>query len=243
MSWYSDWFNSEYYLKVYSHRNESEAERLVQLIVENVSLPINSSIIDMACGSGRHSIVFARKGYDVTAVDLSERLVTEAKMIAEKSKVNIDFVLSDILEFKSDKKFDLALNLFTSFGYFESDDENFRLLLKAYELLNTDGYFVIDYFNINYLLKNLVPTSILSENWLRIIQNRSIQGNRVRKDISIENNKSVERYYESVRLYNYSDMINFINKAGFCKIKEYGDYNGSNFNDDSSPRLIIFAKK
>ena len=243
MSWYKDWFNSENYLKVYSHRDESEAARLVGLIVQTFNLKSDSKILDMACGSGRHAVIFAKKGFDVTAVDLSQRLMSEAKENATQNDIKIDFVLSDILDFETTKRFNLALNHFTSFGYFDNDEENFRLILKAYDLLMDGGYFIIDYFNRNYLLKNLIPTSVFSENGLRIIQKRSIQENRVVKNISIDGNGLVEEFYESVRLYSYDEMIASIKKAGFIILKEYGDYYGNNFNKESSPRLIIFAKK
>ena len=243
MSWYKDWFNSENYLKVYRHRNESEAEKLVELIVKSLGSKSDSKILDMASGSGRHAIIFAKRGFDVTAVDLSQRLLSEAKEIAGQNDVKIDFVLSNILDFETTKRFNLVLNLFTSIGYFDNDEDNFRVVLKAYDLLIDGGYFVLDYFNINYLLKNLIPTSVFSENGLRITQNRSIQGTRVVKNITIENGSSVEEFYESVRLYNYDEMMAYIKKAGFTIFQEYGDYNGNNFNKESSPRLIIFAKK
>lgn len=243
MSWYTEWFNSENYLKVYSHRDESEAERLVELIVQTLSIKPDSKILDMACGSGRHAVIFAKRGFDVTAVDLSQRLLSDAKATARENDVKINFVLSDILDFETTQRFNLALNLFTSIGYFDNDEDNFRVILKANELLIDGGYFVIDYFNKNYLLKNLIPTSVFSENGLRITQNRIIEGNRVRKNISIESNGLVEEYYESVRLYNHDEMLTHIKKAGFNIFNEFGDYNGNNFNKESSPRLIIVAKK
>lgn len=243
MSWYRDWFNSENYLKIYSHRDESEAQRLVELIVKNLNLKFNSKILDMACGSGRHAIIFAKKEFDVTAVDLSPRLMLEAKENALQNDVKINFVLSDILDFESTERFNLTLNLFTSFGYFDNDEDNFRVISKAYNFLIDGGYFVIDYFNKNYLLTNLIPTTVFSENGLRITQNRFVEGNRVRKNITIENDGSSEEYYESVRLYSYDEMINFIKKVGFNIFNEFGDYNGNNFNNESSPRLIIVAKK
>ena len=243
MSWYKDWFNSENYLKVYSHRDESEAEKLVELIVQTFSIKSDSKILDMACGSGRHAIIFAKRGFGVTAVDLSRRLMSEAKENAIQNDVKIDFVLSDILDVETTKRFNLALNLFTSFGYFDDDEDNFRVILKAFDLVTEGGYFVIDYFNKEYLLKNLIPTTVFSENGLRITQKRSIQENRVVKNISIDGNGLVEEFYESVRLYSYDEMIAYIKMAGFIILKEYGDYYGNNFNKESSPRLIIFAKK
>ena len=243
MTWYKDWFNSEHYIKVYSHRDETEAEKLVALITKIIILQPGSSVLDMACGSGRHAISFAKMGFDVTAVDLSELLISEARKNALETGVKIDFVLSDLLEYKTSKRFDLVLNLFTSLGYFENDEENFSVIKKAYALLNQGGYFVLDYFNKDYLLKNLIPTTIFSENGFRITQNRSIEGTRIVKQITIENDGSVEEFYESVRLYDYEEILNYIKKAGFATIKQYGDYFGNNYDRESSSRLIIIAAK
>ena len=188
MAWYKDWFNSENYLKVYSHRDESEAERLVNLITKHLELAPNSSVLDMACGAGRHAIAFAKMGFDVNAVDLSERLISEAKKEALVNGVKINFVLSDILDYNPIKHFDLVVNLFTSIGYFDSDEENYAVVQKAYNLLKQRGYFILDYFNKNYLLKNLIPTTVFSENGIRIIQNRLVEGTRIVKKIKIEKN-------------------------------------------------------
>ena len=122
--WYKDWFNTDEYLLVYKHRDRSEAEILKNLVLKNVEREKVKLVLDMACGSGRHAISFAQAGFDVTAIDLSENLLNVAKSNAEKEKVNVDFILSDIRKFNPEKKFDLVLNLFTSLGYFEKDEEN-----------------------------------------------------------------------------------------------------------------------
>ena len=243
MAWYKEWFDSEDYLKVYSHRDEAEAEKLVDLIIKNINLEPQSSLLDMACGAGRHAIVFAKMGFNVTAVDLSQRLLSEAKKNAFNAEVIIDFVLSDIMDYKVSKKFDLAVNLFTSIGYFEDDEENYAVIKKAYNMLNESGYFILDYFNKDFLMKNLIPTSVLSLNGLRIVQNRSIKGKRVVKKIIIEKNGLIEEFYESVRLYSYDEMWNIINETGFTVIKIFGDFNGNEYEKETSPRLIFFAKK
>ena len=243
MTWYKEWFNSEDYLKVYSHRDEAEAEKLIDLIAKNMNLEPKSSVLDMACGAGRHAIAFAKMGFNVTAVDLSQRLLSEAKKNAFNAEVNIDFVLSDIMDYKVSKKFDLAVNLFTSIGYFEDDEENYAVLKKANNMLNEGGYFILDYFNKDFLMRNLIPTSILSVNGLKIIQNRSIEGKRVVKKIIIEKNGLIEEFYESVRLYSYDEMWNIINETGFTVIKIFGDFNGNEYEKETSPRLIFFAKK
>jgi 2-polyprenyl-3-methyl-5-hydroxy-6-metoxy-1,4-benzoquinol methylase len=243
MSWYKDWFNSEYYLKVYSHRNEEEADRLAELIIKYTQLKIGSNILDMACGSGRHSIAFAKRGYDVTAVDFSENLLSEAKKNSSNVGVQIKLFLSDIREFKSDIKFDLTLNLFTSIGYFDNDEENFAVVQKANELLKKGGYFILDYFNKDFLVDNLVPITILSVNGAKITQNRTIEGNRVVKYITIAKNDNVSKFHESVRLYSFDELNEVLTNFGFRVIKMLGDFNGSNFDKLNSSRVIFIAQK
>lgn len=243
MSWYKDWFSSEHYLKVYSHRDLTEAERLVEFIIKKTQPEEDASVLDMACGAGRHAIAFAKKGFSVTAVDLSELLIREAMKNSEQNNVQIDFVVSDILNFDTVNRFDLIANLFTSFGYFENDDDNYGVIQKSYSLLKKGGYFVLDYFNKNFLINNIIPTTVLSENGKRITQNRLIKDQRVVKNITIENNENTSVFYESVRLYSCEEILAYFDKAGFTNLSLLGDYQGSEHNKDSSQRLIVFGQK
>ncbi|HEY6906511.1 MAG TPA: class I SAM-dependent methyltransferase, partial [Ignavibacteriaceae bacterium] len=186
--WFKEWFDTNEYMEVYRHRNDADAEKLVNLILENVKLDKNADIIDLACGAGRHSILFAERGFNVTAVDLSRNLLKIARRRAEDTGTNINFIHADLRESCITSKFDLAVNLFTSFGYFETDDENFSLFYNAYKLLKPGGYFVIDYFNPGYLQQNLVPFSEDIIDGKKIIQERKIMGNRIIKDITIAKN-------------------------------------------------------
>ena len=152
--WYKDWFSSKDYLDVYRHRNSEDTERLVNLILSKVALNPNAKVLDAACGAGRHAIKFAEKGFKVTAFDLSKTLLQIGIDEAGSRNVSIDFQNSDIRTFSSNLKFDLVLSLFTSFGYFESDDENFIFPQNAYYMLNNNGYYILDYFNNNYVYYN-----------------------------------------------------------------------------------------
>ena len=92
-------------------------------------------------------------------------------------------------------------------------------------------------------MKNLVPTTIFSENGYRITQNRAIVDSRVVKNIVIDNGGTIEEFYESVSLYSYEEMLSYIKQAGFSILKEFGDYYGNSFNVETSPSLIMFGKK
>ena len=241
--WYKDWFNTDEYLLVYKHRDRSEAEILKNLVLKNVEREKVKLVLDMACGSGRHAISFAQAGFDVTAIDLSENLLNVAKSNAEKEKVNVDFILSDIRKFNPEKKFDLVLNLFTSLGYFEKDDENAKVVQKAFELMNSGGWFVLDYFNKNYILNNLIPITVENIAGKRITQTREIKNDRVEKNIIIRNGEKESYYLESVRLYSKDEVIKILERTGFEIVKIFGDFDGSKFDANNSPRLIVFSKK
>ncbi|GBD88581.1 dTDP-3-amino-3,4, 6-trideoxy-alpha-D-glucopyranose [bacterium BMS3Abin03] len=243
MEWYKSWFNSEEYLKVYRHRDNKDAEALIELFLNNIDTDRVKNLLDMACGAGRHAVILAQKGFTVTAVDLSDNLLSVAKSSAADSGVNIDFIQSDIRDFKTDKKFDLILNLFTSIGYFEQDEENYFILKKAYDLLAGGGFFVLDYFNKEYVEANLEPQTVDEFDNTRIVQNRFISGERVIKEITIDSNGKTNKFVESVRMFSYDELIGALKKIGF-KIKNvFGDFKGSKFKLESSPRIIIIASK
>ncbi len=241
--WFKDWFNTEEYLNVYQHRNESDAEEHIKLILENVNIPSGAKVLDMACGAGRHAIILARKNFDVTAVDLSENLLSIAKKNTYVENLKINFVHSDIRNFKSDNKFNLVLNLFTSFGYFESDEENFSVLQKAYDLLVEDGFFVLDFFNSRYLQQNLVESSEEILGGVKIHQFRKIKENRVTKEIVITKNGNLSQFEESVRMFTKDELVNAIQNIGFDIYKTFGDFLGNKFEQFTSPRLIMICKK
>jgi len=243
MNWYEEWFNTKEYLEVYKNRGDVEAETLAELILSNVKLEADAKILDMAAGAGRHAINLAARGFEVTAIDLSKNLLKVAKENSSIYNFNIDFVHSDIRKFETKDKFDLVLNLFTSFGYFDNDEENFELLRKAYNLLKPGGCFVLDYLNRNFLETNLVPSSVETAKGSVINQNRFIRGDRVIKEITIRKNGDAKKYFESVRMFSFNELQTELENTGFKIISTFGDLDGKPFVLETSPRVIILAIK
>ena len=241
--WFKDWFNTSEYLDVYRHRDEEDAENLIKLILKNVQVKPGAQVLDMACGTGRHSIILARKNFNVTAFDLSENLLSIGKQSAESEKLSINFIHSDIRDFSSDIKFDLVVNLFTSFGYFETDEENFSVFQKAYNFLDEGGFFVFDYFNSDFIKQNIVENSREKIEGEEIIQQRTIENSRVNKKIVITKNGKISEYQESVKMYSKDELILELNKIGFDIYKTFGDFLGNKFDPLKSPRLIIICNK
>lgn len=241
--WFREWFETDEYLNVYRHRNESDAEDLVKLISGNIELFPNAAVLDMACGTGRHSMLFAKNGFNVTAVDLSKKMISTASQKAKDENLKINFLQSDLRQFAHNGKFDLIVNLFTSFGYFQNDEDNFKIFEIAYNQLHNNGYFVLDYFNKYYLEKNLVPYSKEKILDYDVIQYRRIEGQRVIKEIIIKDNGQTKNYLESVKMFSKTEIINELMKTGFAIEKTFGDFQGNTFDEFESSRIIIIAKK
>lgn len=241
--WFKEWFASEEYLDVYSHRNAEDTDDLIKLILSEVRIPENANILDAACGAGRHSIKFAEIGYNVKGFDLSETLLQIAIKAAAERNLSINFVRADLRSFYTDIKFDLVVNLFTSFGYFHTDEENFAFASNAFKMLNDGGYYILDYLNKDYLEQNLIDKTekIIDDKQIR--ERRSIAEGRVIKKITITRENENTEFLESVKLYSYKELLNNFEKIGYKKIKVFGDYHGKEFQKESSERCIIIFQK
>jgi hypothetical protein len=133
--------------------------------------------------------------------------------------------------------------LFTSFGYFETDQENFLIFHTAFDHLNFGGYFIIDYFNNLFIENNLVHQSEDRIGNTEVIQRRKIDGSRVVKNISIRKNGDTKNYFESVRMYSPVELAKELTRIGFVIEKTFGDFQGNKFDQYLSPRIIFIAKK
>ncbi|HWF43922.1 MAG TPA: methyltransferase domain-containing protein [Candidatus Kapabacteria bacterium] len=244
MSWYRDWFLDANYSVVYEHRDDREAEQVIDLIEQTIGLERKRRVLDVGCGSGRHSILFALRGYsDVTGIDLSRSLLDEARNSAEKLRIAIQFLERDMRDLPKEK-FDLAVNLFTSFGYFDKDEENASVIDSVGEVLNRGGYFVIDFLNSHFVREHLVAhDERLLPGGMRLEQSRWIEEGRVEKRLLIRNGEEAHEYVESVRLFELEDFERMFHHAGLQIEYRFGDYTGEPFDADRSKRLILFAKK
>lgn len=238
--WYQNWFGSDY-LEVYSHRDEKEAQQLVRLILSNTNFEPGSHVLDIGCGQGRHLSVFAKNNFRITGIDLS---ITLLKIAMENNcKIpNANFILSDMRFLPLNYKFDLILNLFTSFGYFENDEENKSVLCQINKLLKNSGSFVFDYFNSNYVKNNLVPKHKKEVGDLVVEQERYIENSRINKKINLIKNGKISTYFESVKLYSPDEIYDMLRSVNLKVSTIFGNYDGSPFKNDS-PRLLVFGEK
>jgi len=239
--WFKYWFNSHQYFLIYKNRNEEEARQFFNLIERNIPLQRQWRILDFCCGYGRLAKIFSREGYNITGIDLSEFFINEAKKMFREENLQGEFKICDVRNFKEKDAYELGINFFTSFGYF-SEEENLLTFKNLCESIVKNGWVVIDYFNPDFVINNLVEKEKFEFESSEILIERKIENERVNKIIVIKTNDRVEKYFESIRIYELDDFKNMFERNGFTTVKVFGDYAGNSF-DSNSPRMIIFSQK
>lgn len=238
-NWYQNWFGNDY-LKVYSHRDKNEAIQLVELIFSNTQLLPDARILDVGCGQGRHLSIFAEHHFKITGIDLSSVLLRIAKENNENNPT-ANFLQADMRHLPLKSKFDLILNLFTSFGYFEKDEENQSVLEQIHQLLNKNGSFVFDYFNSDYIKNTLIPKHKKEVGEILVKQERYIENSRIKKKIELTKKGKKTTYFESVKLYSPDEIYEMLRSVKLKINNVFGNYDGSAF-ELNSPRLLVFGE-
>lgn len=244
MNWYEEWFGEDYKL-VYPHRNEEEAKVQIEFVSQHISIPEGAKVLDLCCGCGRHAVELMRLGYDVVGLDLSEELLDMACARADECEMDVHFIQGDMREIPYENHFDLIVNFFTSFGYFEDDADNQKVLFAISKALKPGGKFLMDYMNPENVAKNLVEKDEKDiSNGAHVIQERWIDESprRVNKKITMIKDHEESIYRESVRMYSYEEMRGMIAGAGLKLTHTYGDFSGSHYNEDSA-RMVLIGEK
>jgi len=244
MSWYKDWFDSPLYELLYAYRNEKEANRLANLIEQQIPKQSYPRIVDVGCGRGRHSITLAERGYNVTGFDLSPQAIHRAKTIAaDRNLQNVTFLVNDMRE-PLRETFDAALNLFTTFGYFIDEDQNVGVLKNISAMLKPNGLFLIDFMNAKKVERELIPSESGEHNGVKYSISRYIDDGFVYKNISFseDSDQPGEEFTERVQLFDKKWFTDNLKKSGFEPISYWGNYDGEPFDPLNSSRLIILSK-
>jgi SAM-dependent methyltransferase len=236
--WFQSWFDSPYYHKLYAHRDQLEAEVFIKRLFPTIHLATNRKILDLACGNGRHSLVMNKMGHFVTGIDLSEQNIGLANRFASS---DLEFFVHDMRQSFRYEFYDLVVNLFTSFGYFESTDENLKVLNNIAENLKPGGELIIDYLNPSYVKRKLKKEEIQTVNDLEFKIFRKIYADVVEKRIEIIDAGESYEFYERVRLFDHSDFLKFFEECNFELIDVWGNYDLTRFSRNS-PRQIMHAK-
>lgn len=236
--WYEKWFDSPYYHRLYQYRDEAEARQFIDQLLEKLDPGPGARVLDLACGKGRFSRYLADKGFQVIGLDLSQRSIEFARQFETE---RLSFYTHDMRRLFRVNYFDYVFNFFTSFGYFNSEQDDLKTLCNVARGLKAGGVFVLDFFNAQYVIDNLTGGEIKYVDGIRFEIDKQIEGQRVVKTINFEDEGRAYFFRESVRLFRYHDFQRMFRRAGLIIDQVYGDYRLHAFNEQKSPRLILVA--
>lgn len=236
MSWFIKWFDSPYYHILYKERDKEEAKYFINNLFDYLKIKKESKIIDIACGKGRHATYFNKLGFNVTGIDLSKNSIQEA----QKNENNkLKFFVHDMRKTFKKEEFDIATNLFTSFGY-SNPEETISAISSN---LKKDGLLVIDFMNVSKVIPNLVESEKKTINNINFNITRHHKGNYIIKKINFKDNNKEYQFQEKVEAVSLTNFKRIIRKDGMKIINTFGNYNLDVFDEQSSDRLILICKK
>ena len=232
LEWFEEWFGEDY-LQLYPHRNQAEADRAVALLAETTGMAAGWRVLDVGCGAGRHALAFRRRGARCFGVDLSLTLLRVAQGVTDAPLVRADMRRLPIRP----GSMDLTVSLFTSFGYFEHDQEHAQALREMVGTLRPGGWFVIDFLNAAAVRERLIPHERVPVKGGEVDVKRSVSpdGRYVCKTIVTPGGR---QFSERVRLFGPTEIAAMLERAGVDVRQRFGDYDASPLGA-GSPRTIL----
>ena len=221
-------------------RTQEEVEKVEKLL----QIEGQARILDLCCGNGRHSLEFSRRGYDVTGLDRTASYIEKARLEAEKLNLNAAFVLGDMREYCVPNNFDIIVNMFGSFGYFENSDDDRKVLENMVTSLRTGGQFLIETMGKEIMARDFQKRDWSEEGDLLMLSGRKVSQNWGRIEtrwIVIQGAKRVE-HHVSVCSYSAVELSSLLFDCGFPEVQVYGSLDGIEY-DQMAQRLVVVGQK
>jgi SAM-dependent methyltransferase len=207
---------------LYAHRDAGEAANLVDLLIGRLQLTAGATVLDLGCGTGRHSTYLASRGFRVMGLDLAAESIRQAK---KSEGPNLWFRRQDMRLPFGHAAFDYVLNLFTSFGYFEEPENHLTVVHNIARSLKSDGRLILDYLNAVHAETHLTPEDVIERGGHTYRISRWADTDHIFKRIVVEdrNTASLE-YVERVAKLTVEDFRFMFALYGMRIDEMYGDY-------------------
>ena len=239
--WFSEWFDSPYYHKLYKNRDDAEAQAFIKRLLEHLQPGAFSKVLDLACGRGRHSRFLHKNDLNVLGLDISPQSISFASQFEE---AGLRFAIHDMRRQLPEAAFQIIFSFFTSFGYFETDKEHQNALDYIAQGLDSGGRFVIDFLNPYQVRKHLVLEEEKLSSGTQFFIRRKYQGGFIFKQIRFTDSEGHEQIHtERVKGFNLQDFKDMFEKAGLKLLEQFGDYQLGPYEEKTSSRMILIAEK
>ncbi|MEK7215257.1 MAG: methyltransferase domain-containing protein [Chloroflexota bacterium] len=245
-TWYRTFFDDAY-LRVYGHLLTPQRSAIeTAFLVRALSLQPGDRVLDLCCGHGRHAVTLAQHGLEVTAQDLNPAVLAAAAQRAGAVDASLMVVESDMRTIPFNGHFDAVINMFTAFGYFESEAENQRVLEAVRAALRPGGRFLVDLLNRDWLVRNYIPREWWERDGSLYLEERTFDHqtsrNRVRFVVIGSDGAREEIPGHDIRVYSLHEMITMLSRAGLCFSAVYGGFDGEPYGLETR-RMIVVARR
>lgn len=245
------WFESEKFWENYGPimfdtQRWAEAPDVAEQVCQIAGLSKGAKILDAGCGPGRISVELAVLGMDVTGVDIIQTELDAAAESATAEGVDLELINADLRTFTSDKKFDAAINLYTSFGYCDTIEEDAQILKSIYDCLKDDGFFILENISRETAIRYFTEGEWFERAGKTVLTQFSVEGawEGLRSRWILIDNQTGERIeHEFVqRLYSAIELKRLMKGIGFSSVEIYGDFDFSPYNQNARTMVIVARK-
>ena len=246
-AWYVNFFGEDY-LNIYRHTLTADrTEKEVTFAEQRLELNPGARVLDLCCGPGRHSVLLAKHGYQVTGLDLSEPYLDLARRAATDCRVAFEIVSADMRAIPFEDYFDAVINMYSSFGYLESEEEDLKVLEAVSRSLKPGGRFLLDMLNREWAIANYIQIDWHSEDdGTLYVEHRTLdlQSSRMRVRFVIvdPNGGRHNSIGHDIRLYTLTEMTRLLRRVGFGKIEVFGGFDSEPY-EIGLRRMILCARK
>ncbi|MGO9058786.1 MAG: class I SAM-dependent methyltransferase [Candidatus Binataceae bacterium] len=246
-TWYVDFFRDDY-LNVYNHLFTAErAEKEVAFAQRVLDLKAGARILDLCCGQGRHSVPFARRGFQVTGLDLSRAYLELAQQSAQAANVTLKTIEADMREVPFHDHFDAIVNMYSSFGYLESETEDLKVLESAAKAIKPGGRLMLDMLNREWAVANYVQNDWHSgDDGTLYVERRDLDLATSRMHVKFTIIGADGGRHDSIghhiRLYTLTETTRLLQRVGLNMIGVFGGFDAEPY-AIGTRRMIVLAQK
>jgi len=243
--WFADdGFWTDYAPLLFGGERWAEASSVVDSILALAGTPAGAPVLDLCCGPGRHALEFAAKGHPVVGVDITEPYIAAARESAEALGLGAEFICADARRWSRPGAFSLAVNLFTSFGYFETKAEDEAMLARVAESLAPGGILAMELVGKETAVRDFTEGEWFERDGKLVLTEFEVVGaweGLRNRWIVVDGTERVDRSWVQ-RLYSATELRESLERAGFATVRLFGSYSGAPY-DQNAERLLAIAEK
>jgi SAM-dependent methyltransferase len=243
--WYRAFYGRDYLQALGPSLTNSEKE--AEFAATTLGMKPGDQVLDLCCGQGRHALILAARGIAITGQDQSAEYLADARIAAEHMNIELPLVQSDMRDIPFENRFDCVINMFTSFGYFDTDDDDRKVLREIARALKPGGQVLIDLINRDWVVANNESADRrVNEDGTVVLEQRNLNLQTNRNEVSFTfidpDGTRRKSFGHRIHLYTLDEIVQMMRQAGLEFLRAYGGFDSEPFSP-TTRRMIVVARK